>query len=104
MQNVVALHSFHAGYNVCRGVAFGVTYVQPRAGGVGEHVKHVILGFGKVVQIGMESAVLIPVFYPFFFYFVEISVSHNAFPVYNQDDFVSLYINAALFSKYFQAI
>src|SRR5436190_23877325 len=43
MQNVETAHSFVARDNVCRGVAFGVTDMQPGPTRVREHIEHVEL-------------------------------------------------------------
>ena len=77
MQNVVTLHSLHTGDYVGGGVALRMPYVQSRARGVGEHIQNVVLGLGKVVQVGVEGAVLFPVLNPFLFNFVKIGVSHK---------------------------
>ena len=80
VQNVEALHALHSCNDVGCGVTFGVTYVQARARGIGEHIQYVVLGLGKIVQVGVEGFILFPVFRPFFFYLIEISVRHSALP------------------------
>ena len=44
MEDVEALGALHPRHDVGRGVALGVADVEAGAGGVGEHVEHVVLG------------------------------------------------------------
>ena len=74
VQHIVALHPLHAGHDVRCGVALGMARMQAHAGGVGEHIQHIILGLGEIPHIGMEGIVLFPVFMPLFFYSREIVI------------------------------
>ena len=74
MEHIVALHPLHTGHDVRCGVALGMARVQTHAGGVREHIQHIILGLGEIPDIGMEGIVLFPVFVPLFFYSREIVI------------------------------
>ena len=71
VQHVVALHPLHPGHDIRGGVALGMARVKAHAGGVWEHIQHIILGLGEIPHIGVEGIVLFPVFVPFGFDFRE---------------------------------
>ena len=69
VQDVEALHPLPARDDVGADVADGVPDVEPRPGGVGEHVEHVVLGALRVEALvprpgGAEGPVLQPVLLP----------------------------------------
>ena len=78
VKHVVALHALHARNDIGCCITFGVTDMQSRAGGVGEHVEYIVFGSGKIVQVGVESSVAFPILGPFLFNFIKIGVSHRA--------------------------
>ena len=65
MQDVEAVCPLVARDYVGGGVALGVAYVQPRAGGVGEHVQNIIFSIlGRGGSHGVERLVVVPFFLP----------------------------------------
>ena len=48
MEHVEAVHAFETRYNVRGGVPFRMAHRQARPAGVGEHVQHVVFGFGRI--------------------------------------------------------
>ena len=76
VQYVETLQSFVAGVNVRSDVTQRVSYVQSRAGGVGEHVQHIEFLL-RLVFRHLVGLVLHPPFLPFLFNLPEI-VFHTA--------------------------
>ena len=64
VQNVVALHPLHAGDDIRRRVALGMTRVQADAGGIREHIQHIVFGLGEIPHVGVEGIMLLPVLVP----------------------------------------
>ena len=48
VKDVEAVHALEARHDVRGGIPFRMAHVQARAAGVGEHVQHVVFGFGRV--------------------------------------------------------
>lgn len=78
MQDVKTIHTFVSGDDIAGGVAFGMADVEPVAGRVGKHVKHVVFGFVGVVQ-GGEGLILFPEFLPLCLDFSEIIATFGVF-------------------------
>ncbi len=74
MQDVEAFHALVAAEDVGGRVAFRVSDMEARAGGVREHVEAVELRLRTVFRIGLESLVFKPILLPFFLYRAEIVV------------------------------
>ena len=66
MKHVVIVHPHVAGERVADGVIAHVPHVQ-RAGGIGQHLEHVILLSRGVRLSGVERRVLLPALEPFGF-------------------------------------
>ena len=64
VQHVVALHPLHAGDDIRRRVALGMTRVQADAGGIREHIQHIVFGLGEIPHVGVEGIMLLPVLVP----------------------------------------
>jgi hypothetical protein len=69
VEDVASLHPLPPRHDVAADVAHGVAHVQPRPGGVGEHVEHVVLGArrveaGIVRVLGGEGLVRQPALLP----------------------------------------
>ncbi|MNE51912.1 hypothetical protein D3C80_1465610 [compost metagenome] len=64
MKYIVAAHPFVAGDDICRRIAFRVTYMQSCARRIRKHIQRVKFRF-ILALAGLEGFVLIPEFLPF---------------------------------------
>ncbi|MBA7483502.1 hypothetical protein ES707_19017 [subsurface metagenome] len=66
VKDMVAVHPQEPAVDIGGGVAFGMTYVQTRRGGIGKHIEDIDSLFGRNVRIFLdpEGFVLLPVSLP----------------------------------------
>src|SRR5665648_416453 len=76
VEDAEALHALVTCHDIGGCIALRMTYMQAGAGGVGEHVKDIILFWiGEIIR-GAKDPVLFPIVLPFLLYLTENIILH----------------------------